>query len=500
MFPWSSLFIIPPCLLYLTKRWETICVDWLPLLVLSCETIVLVLGAINIIFLVEGIRRSRNKTTCLQTIRDTDLPTVLIIVPTCGEGIIVLKRTMDALLNLDYPEEKLTVVITDDCNDDDLELQVLEYAKIHYKRRGFIKGHAKAGNVNDTLFAIENKDYKYKGELVLILDCDMAPYPKMLKTLVSYLYKDGQLHYGFVQSPQHFENIQGFDFLGQHYYFFYQVVLRAWNEFPLGVPCCGTNCLFRRDILQSIGGFQTGSLTEDFKTSLELHSLGIETKYCSEILASGFAPLTLVDFFNQRCRWAMGGLQIIFSSSFRKMRYLPLTHIWIYGFAGLSPFYSLFFLILMVCPLISFYISTSFLFGLNNTRYLIYFTPYCLTYTLMLFYLHLELSIIVLVTSVQETLFMIPMLLRVLLVFILQSMGISNISWKTTPKDNPQSYWCSTFCWLLPYILYIVSTIMCIIYFYDTKGWLINTIWSLFMCFQLAPIVLYQIQQIFMDI
>jgi cellulose synthase/poly-beta-1,6-N-acetylglucosamine synthase-like glycosyltransferase len=295
---------------------------------------------INIIILVEGIRRSRNKSLSVEPIHET--PSVLIIIPTCGEGTTVLQRTMDAILKIDYPQDLITAVITDDCKDDDLQDLVLEYPQIHYKRRGFIKGHAKAGNVNDTLFSLENKEYKYKGQLVLILDCDMAPYPLILKTLIPCLYENKQLYYGFVQSPQHFENILGFDFLGQHYYFFYQVVLRAWNEFKLGVPCCGTNCLFQRDILMKVGGFQTGSLTEDFKTSLEFHCQGIPTRYCPEILACGFAPLTLVDFFNQRCRWALGGLQIVFSSSFYKMKNLPFTHQWIYLFSGLSPVFSIF--------------------------------------------------------------------------------------------------------------------------------------------------------------
>jgi cellulose synthase (UDP-forming) len=494
MFPWISGFISIPCLFYIIKRWETVCPYWLPLLVLLCETIVLIFGMINIIILVEGIRRSRNKSLSVEPIHET--PSVLIIIPTCGEGTAVLQRTMDAILKIDYPPHLITAVITDDCKDDDLQDLILEeYPRIHYKRRGVIKGHAKAGNVNDTLFSLENKEYKYKGDLVLILDCDMAPYPLILKTLIPYLYKENKIHYGFVQSPQHFENIQGFDFLGQHYYFFYQVVLRAWNEFKLGVPCCGTNCLFRRDFLMKVGGFQTGSLTEDFKTSLEFHCQGIPTRYCPEILACGFAPLTLVDFFNQRCRWALGGLQIVFSSSFYKMKNLPFTHQWIYLFSGLSPIFSIFFLVLMICPLLSFYISSSFLCGLDNKTYFIYFTPYCLLYALMLIYLHKKLSLTTLITSVQETLFMVPMLLRVLLVFIFQSMGAHNIRWKTTPKDNPKAYQICTFYWLVPYILYISTTIACISFFYNSKGWLINTIWSLFMCFQMSPVLLYQIQQ-----
>jgi len=499
MFPWSSVFLLVPCFFYLMKRWETVCFSSFPLTVLFAESFVLVLGVINMIILVEGTRRSRAKASSSSVEQPTpnpEYPSVLIIVPTCGEGTTVLQRTMDAITGINYPKEKLSVVISDDAKDVDLQSLVLEYPNIYYKTRFFIKGHAKAGNVNDTLFAMEGAEYKYKGDLVLILDCDMAPYPQILQILVPYLYKEQNLHYGFVQSPQHFENIKGFDFLGQHYYFFYQVVLRAWNEFYLGVPCCGTNCLFQRSVLTKIGGFQTGSLTEDFKTSLLMHSMKIETKYCPEILACGYSPFTLVDFFNQRSRWAMGGLQIIFSKSFYRIWKLPFIHQWIYLFSGLSPFISVFFVVLMLCPLLSFYIDSTFMCELTNKMYALYFTPYCVAYGAMLVYLHRMIPTLTIITSIQETLFMIPMLQRVLFVFLVKSMGISSFSWKTTPKDNAQSFQLATFSWLVPYLLYIGWSLFCAIYYRKTDFWLVNTIWALIMSFQMTPVLIYQIQQL----
>lgn len=499
MFPWSSILLLVPCFIYLMKRWETVCFSLFPLIVLSAESVVLALGVINMIILVEGTRRSRTKassSSVKKNVASSDYPSVLIIVPTCGEGTKVLQRTIDAITDIDYPSDKVCVVVSDDAKDAELHSLVLEYPNIHYKTRLLMKGHAKAGNVNDTLFAMEGEEYKYSGDLVLILDCDMAPYPQILQTLVPYLYKDQQLHYGFVQSPQHFENIKGFDFLGQHYYFFYQVVLRAWNEFYLGVPCCGTNCLFQRNLLMKFGGFQTGSLTEDFKTSLIMHSMKIESEYCPEILACGYSPFTLVDFFNQRSRWAMGGLQIIFSKSFFRIWKLPFIHQWVYLFSGLSPFISTFFVVLMMCPLISYYINSTFMCGLTNKMYALYFSPYCIAYGAMLVYLHRKIPSLTIITSIQETLFMVPMLQRVLFVFLLKSIGISSFSWKTTPKNNAQSFQLATFSWLVPYLLYIGWSLFCAVYYRNTQYWLVNTIWALIMSFQMTPVLVYQIQQL----
>ena len=42
------------------------------------------------------------------------------------------------------------------------------------------------------------------------------------------------------------------------------------------VFCCGTNVLFRREAFESVGGFPTNSLTEDFELSIHLHEKRME--------------------------------------------------------------------------------------------------------------------------------------------------------------------------------------------------------------------------------
>lgn len=495
MFPWSPCIIFAPLLFYMYERWRSVCTLFSTITV-SCETIVLLLGMINIIILLEGTRRRHlRQPSSPKPIEN--LPSVLIIVPTCKENVTIIQQTVHAVLAIDYPSDKLTIVITDDGNDHELETFVhsCHCSHLHYKTRGLIKGHAKAGNINDTLFTkcIENGKpyYYYEGDFVLILDCDMVPKPDILKTMIPMMYDEKGELYGFVQSPQSFHNIKGFDFLGQNYYFFYRVVLKAWDGFDLGVPCCGTNVLFDRKALEQIGGFIYGSLTEDFKTSLKLHSLGIKTRYCDRELATGYAPLTLVDFFNQRSRWAMGGLQIIFSNSIQDIYNLPVVYKWVYGFSGLSPFLSVFLFILMIAPLMT--------AGDNNCNmkeviYIYSLAPYAISYTLMLLYLHIDVGLSVFITSIQETIFMIPMMLWIIFVFCAKSMGITRFSWKITPKEHITSQYGSTMLWLSPYLIYIAAGIYTVSTVTDK---FINTFWLVFMMFQLIPVPLYVLQSFY---
>ena len=77
-------------------------------------------------------------------------------------------------------------------------------------------------------------------------------------------------------------------------------------------PCCGTGVVFSRTALVSIGGQAYGSITEDYNTSLTLFAAGFSSMFLNERLVYGMAPEDLVEVFQQRRRWAMGALQILF--------------------------------------------------------------------------------------------------------------------------------------------------------------------------------------------
>jgi hypothetical protein len=76
----------------------------------------------------------------------------------------------------------------------------------------------------------------------------------------------------------------------------------------------GTNALFRRNALDAIGGFATGTATEDVHTSLRLHARGWRSLYLPEVLAVGLAPVDLKEYYRQRVRWGAGSLGLLLRS------------------------------------------------------------------------------------------------------------------------------------------------------------------------------------------
>jgi cellulose synthase (UDP-forming) len=66
----------------------------------------------------------------------------------------------------------------------------------------------------------------------------------------------------------------------------------------------------RRSALQAVGGFATGTVTEDLHTSLRLHMQRFRSVYHAESLAFGLAPDTISAFLGQRIRWGEGAMKV----------------------------------------------------------------------------------------------------------------------------------------------------------------------------------------------
>jgi cellulose synthase (UDP-forming) len=118
--------------------------------------------------------------------------------------------------------------------------------------------------------------------------------------------------------------------------------------------CCGTNVIFRREALLSVGGFDESSITEDFATSIKLHSKKWESLYYNNVYVYGMGPETLFAHFIQQRRWAMGTLGVfkrILKLFFTKIKSFTLAQWWEYMLSGSYYFIGIANLILMSCPI-----------------------------------------------------------------------------------------------------------------------------------------------------
>ena len=232
-------------------------------------------------------------------------PTVDIFIPTYNESLEVIKPTVFAALNLDWPAEKLRVHLLDDGSRDAFADFAGSVGVNYIKREEH--NHAKAGNINHAL-GITN------GEFIVIFDCDHVPSCDFLTSTVGWLVKDEKI--ALVQTPHHFYSPDPFEknlhldrcqpIENSLFHDFIQKGNDTWNA----VMFCGSSAVMRRAALMQIGGIAVETVTEDAHTSLKLNRLGWKSAFISKPVASGLSTESLSAHVGQRIRWARGMIQI----------------------------------------------------------------------------------------------------------------------------------------------------------------------------------------------
>ena len=228
-------------------------------------------------------------------------PKVAILVPSYGEPLNVLERTLQGCLAQSYPQ--CTVWLLDDSGRDDVR-QLARKLGCRYRHRPQ-RSNAKAGNLNDGLRRIE-------AELVAVFDADFIPQTVFLERCIGFL-QDPEV--ALVQTPQSFLNADPvMRNLGmepwllpdeESFYRWIEPVRDGWGA----VVCAGTSFVVRRAALDQVGGFVEQALSEDFVTGIALRQQGWRLVYLQEKLSAGLAAETMADFVHQRQRWAAGTLQ-----------------------------------------------------------------------------------------------------------------------------------------------------------------------------------------------
>ncbi|HWH81696.1 MAG TPA: glycosyltransferase [Burkholderiaceae bacterium] len=229
--------------------------------------------------------------------------TVDVFVPTYNESVELVRKTLLAARAMDYPHRTW---LLDDGRRPEMKA-LARHLGCEYLARAD-DAHAKAGNLNH---ALANSS----GELVVVFDADHAPRRDFLTKTLGY-FDDAAV--AFVQTPQDFYNLDSYQHrrkggggrtLWTEQSLFFRVIQRGkdyWNS----AFFCGSCAIVRRRVLDEIGGFATGTVTEDLHTSLRIHARGHQSVYHAEPLAFGLAPESIEPFIGQRVRWGQGAMHV----------------------------------------------------------------------------------------------------------------------------------------------------------------------------------------------
>lgn len=223
------------------------------------------------------------------------LPYVAAVIPTYGEPVDILAKTVAGLKALDYPAERLYIVISDDGHRDEVRALARQQG-IHYNPGA--RRDAKAGNLNSALEHIAAN--APQATLILTQDADELIHPQFLRKIVGYFAADPLL--AFVQTPKEAFTPPG-DPFGNRDRIFYDVLQPGRNGSNAAFSC-GSGVLWRIAALRSIGGFATWNIVEDMTTSYFLHCAGYNSDYHNEVLTIGLSPDDIPGLLKQRGTWA----------------------------------------------------------------------------------------------------------------------------------------------------------------------------------------------------
>ncbi len=226
-------------------------------------------------------------------------PSTTIIVPCWNEGNTII-ATIDSLLNLDYPKDKLSILVVNDGSTDNTIdiLKIFEnnpQVQIYHKKNG---GKYTALNIG-----IENSN----SDLVGCLDADSFVDRNALKNMIPYF--ENKKIMAVVPSINVHEpknTLQRIQKIEYGWGIFIRKILSHLNAIYV-TP--GPFTIFRRDVFKKIGNYKHAYLTEDMEMALRMQEnhYKIATSHRSYVFT--VTPSSLKTLYKQRCRWAYGFLK-----------------------------------------------------------------------------------------------------------------------------------------------------------------------------------------------
>ncbi|MFT4413999.1 glycosyltransferase family 2 protein [Fredinandcohnia humi] len=410
--------------------------------------------------------------------------TVDIFLATYNEPIDIVRRTLVACQNIDYPTELLSIWICDDGRREEMK-NLASTLGVGYITRDN-NTHAKAGNLNNAL------TYTH-GEFIVTIDADMMPKPSFLQQTLGYFDDEAV---AFVQTPQSFYNEDIFQYnLGQgnnipnEQDLFMRVIQNGIGRYN-STLYVGSNTVFRRSAIQAIGGFATGTITEDMATGMLIQSKGFKTIFHNEVLAQGLAAETLQDYLSQRIRWARGTIQTM-----RKWNPLTLPGLngvqrLVYSSYFLYWFFGVFRMVFLLAPILYLLFGIPALVATLEGMLLFWVPQYILS--VIVEKLLLENRLKRTWSSIYEV-SVAPFLAWAVLVEVLTKKGIP---FKVTTKGVTTTKAKINISYLIPHLIFIgiglLAIIVGIINLQEEKseGILINLFWAIYNVIISIPVIL----------
>jgi len=235
-------------------------------------------------------------------------PTVTVQLPVFNEPLVVL-RLLEAVTKLEYPSDQLQIQVLDDSTDYTTTLIDAFVAALpsnaprvtvlrRAQRTGFKAGALQAGLIQAS------------GEFLAVFDADFVPPTDFLLKTIPH-FDDPTIgvvqgRWGFINADENLLTRAEAALLCIHF----GLEQAGRSAAGLFLNFNGSAGVWRREAIESAGGWSADTLTEDLDLSYRAQLNGWRFRYVDSVVVPSELPADFESFCSQQRRWTVGAAQV----------------------------------------------------------------------------------------------------------------------------------------------------------------------------------------------
>lgn len=252
---------------------------------------------------------SAREKKAIDNMTHLDKPSVCILIPAHNEETVI-EKTVEAMIRLEYPAEKLEILVINDGSSDKTGEIVEGISKRDRRVRCYNVPRGEGGKGKSRALNLGLK--QTQAEVIAVYDADNQPLPDALKYLVAELLLHPDLgavlgNFRTINKDRtwltRFVSIETMSF---------QAILQAgrWALFKVAtLP--GTNFVIWKHLVDGLNGWDEDAITEDSELSIRVYMKGYKIKYIPFAVTLEQEPETLSVWAKQRTRWVRGNNYVV---------------------------------------------------------------------------------------------------------------------------------------------------------------------------------------------
>jgi hypothetical protein len=262
----------------------------------------------NVLYLT--LRSIRLQPRRISSVTEGTEPKVCVQVPIYNERYVA-ERILDAVCELDWPNDRFEVQVLDDSDDD--TVSIIARRAAHWRSRGIdvvqvrrdSRDGFKAGALAHGMTLTDSP-------FIAIFDADFIPPRDFLRRSLG-AFDDPTI--GFAQArwghlDEGYSWITRLQAFALDYHFLVEQPVRSAQGYFTNFT--GTAGVWRRTAIEDSGGWSAATLTEDLDLSYRAQLRGWRAAYIQDLVVPEELPVSFDAFRRQQSRWATGSFQTAF--------------------------------------------------------------------------------------------------------------------------------------------------------------------------------------------